>query len=110
MFAVGLLLGLVVGLFLWLPETMLIAGIMIELLHLPGNMSAGANLAFSLALYGIWLALVLAPLLIRLVSGLMGKLNPEEKYPRLGFFRGLLCSMPLPTLYINYAWQTSGVQ
>jgi hypothetical protein len=107
-FPFGFLLGLPIGIVLWLPETLLIANIMVGLLHLPGNMSAGTDFLCSFALYVVWLLLVLAPLPILLARKLMGRLNPEEKRPRFGFFRGLLCALPLATLYINYIWQTSG--
>jgi hypothetical protein len=106
-FPFGFLLGLPLGIFLWLPETMLIGAIYVDLLHLPKNMSNSAGLLFLLALYVVWLLLVLAPLPVLLVRKLVGRLDPAEKRPRFGFFRGLFCSLPLATLYIDVIW-TSG--
>ena len=92
MFFIGLLAGLVAGVLLWLPMTIGIAGIMLEILQLPRNLSADASLLVMIALYAIWLLLVLAT--VRLMGW-------------LPFFHGLLCSIPLPTILIDYAWQLS---
>jgi hypothetical protein len=112
-FTIGFFVGLLAGVWLWLPETLLIANIMIGLLHMPGDMSAGSSVLFSLALYAIWLLIIFA------IVPLVGRLTREAPVvsahappapPRAApFFRGLLCSSPLPTILINYLWQTSGV-
>jgi hypothetical protein len=106
-FPFGFLLGLPLGIVLWLPETLLIANILSGLFRVQPNTPAGIDYLYIFALYMIWLSLVLAPLPILLVRKLMGRLDPEERRPRFGFFRGLLCSLPLATLYINFEW-TSG--
>jgi hypothetical protein len=106
-FPFGFLLGLPIGVVLWLPETLLIANVLVGLLHLPTSTPGGIFYLGIFALYLIWLSLVLAPLPVVLVKKLMGRLNPQEKRPRFGFFRGLLCSLPLATIYINFIW-TSG--
>jgi len=94
MFIVGVLVGLVVGLFLWLPETILIADIMIGVFQLPGNMSPGANFLFSIALYAIWFLVIWA---------IFRRAN------MFSFFPGLLCSIPLPTILINAFLQSAGM-
>jgi hypothetical protein len=106
-FPFGFLLGLPIGVVLWLPETLLTANILVGLFHVSRNTPDGLIYLGIFALYFIWLNLVLAPLPVLLVKKLMGRLSPEEKRARFGFFRGLLCSLPLATIYINFIW-TSG--
>ena len=93
-FAIGLLAGLVVGVFCWLPMALAITNIESGILRLPGNLSANADLLFTMALYAIWLFAVWA--IVR--HGFVG---------RHTFFHGLLCSLPLPTILIDYDWQLS---
>jgi hypothetical protein len=93
-FAIGLLAGLVAGVFMWLPMSIAIGGIMIGILRLPGDLSANADLLVMTGLYAIWLLAVWA--IVR--HGFVG---------RLTFFHGLLCSLPLPTILINYDLQLS---
>jgi hypothetical protein len=106
-FAFGFLLGLPLGILLWLPETIFTAGILVDVLHVSNKTPTGVIYLGIFTLYLIWLLLVLAPLPVLLVKKLIGKLSREEKRARFGFFRGLLCSLPLATIYINFLW-TSG--
>jgi hypothetical protein len=91
MFAIGLLSGLVAGVPLFLPIMMGIGFIMWEL-RVPTSFSSEADLLVMIVLYGIWL-LVISATVRRM------KWRP--------FFHGFLCSMPLPTILIGYAWQSS---
>jgi hypothetical protein len=110
-FAIGFLAGLIAGVPLFLPIAMLVDGIMIEVLHLPKHLSANAELLVMIALYGIWLLMVLAT--VRLVGKLTWRapvptghapLAPLRAVP---FVLGLLCSLPLPTILIWYTWEFS---
>jgi hypothetical protein len=109
-FVIGFLAGLIAGVPLFLPIGMVIAGIMIEVLHLPKDLSANAGLLVTIALYGIWLLIVFTT--VRLV----GKLARRASLPAgpaaaplraVPFVLGLLCSVPLPTILIAYAWEFS---
>ena len=91
-FALGFLAGLVAGIPMFLPMAIVIAGIMIQVLHVPKSFSAEADLLVMIALYGIWLLALWA----------IGRLMTW--WP---FFHGLLCSIPLPTIFIAYLWQSS---
>ena len=94
-FIVGLLVGLMAGVPLWLPITIGEAWLIQEVLHLPGNMSAKANFGVGGGLYAIWfLAISLVVL-------------SAQKRP--WFIYGFICSLPLPTILINYLWQSSGI-
>jgi len=110
-FTVGFLIGLPIGIFLYFPESMFIAMIAIEVLRLPGkNMPL---LPISLALYGVWLLVILAT--FRFVARLTWEAPVPPGHPPLAprrtvrFFLGFLCSIPLATIYINYGFQSSGL-
>jgi hypothetical protein len=107
-FAVGFLVGLPIGIFLYFPESMFIAMIAIEVLRLPGkNMPL---LPISLALYGVWLLVILAT--VRFVARLTWEAPVPAGHPPFAprrtvrFFLGFLCSIPLATIYINYGFQS----
>jgi hypothetical protein len=106
-FPFGFLLGLPLGVALWFPETMFVADVLTNLLKVGKDAPNSIFYLYTIALYIVWILLVMAPLPVLLVKKLRGTITPEEKLERFGFFRGLFCSLPLATLFIDYTWVTT---
>src|SRR5580693_3177256 len=101
-FIIGFIVGLGVGVFFFVPVMIFMSGIMTEVLHMPGHISANKALSVELPVYAIWLLMVWG------VLWLVGKVNPDknESPRRFPFFHGLLSSFPLTVIYIAYVWRT----
>jgi hypothetical protein len=87
---IAVVVGLVAGFFLWPSLTWSEAEIL-DLAHLPLTLSAELFLEVGAGLYAVWVFLLWLAF---------------RRFGRFGFLIVLLCTIPVPTLIINYFLQS----